>query len=653
MLRLSLLAALFVSNVFAGQAWAQTQASEPRTFAIERFRPSMDGEGILDVEIAQIKQLWAWDIALWLNYANDPLVLRIEDPDGSVSRGPSLVAHRLGGNIVGAVVVLPWLQMGIDVPIALYQAQGSDLSDVAQNPADLSAIGTGDFRLRPKIRILKSSEAFVDLAIIPTVSIPTNSSDAYLGEESVGFEPEVVVSKRIDEARFAANVGYRLRPTTQSLGLTVDDEIIYRLGAAYDLKKFTKVGSEANVSISGATAADNIFGDESRTPLEILVGGSYDVLENLRVFSALGLGLRNGFGTPDFRILAGVRLHTPQELRDKDIDGDGILDKDDKCPKVPEDMDGFKDDYGCEDPDNDGDGVLDADDGAPLDPEDKDGFQDEDGVPDPDNDADGTLDDKDQCPLEAGPLDNSGCPLKDSDDDGIVDRDDRCPAQPEDKDGFEDEDGCPDEDNDADGLKDDVDNCPMEKGPIDNGGCPDPDSDGDTVVDRLDNCPNVAGSVDFQGCKEPQKVRLTAEKIEILEKVFFDSGKEKIQSRSFDLLDSVAKILVSHKEIKKIRIEGHTDDRGAARYNKQLSQRRAEAVLKYLGEKGVNAQRLEALGHGEEKPISANSSRKGRAANRRVEFNIVQDKGEAEAAVKGSEGAVEPAEATQGQEPKQ
>lgn len=105
---------------------------------------------------------------------------------------------------------------------------------------------------------------------------------------------------------------------------------------------------------------------------------------------------------------------TPQ-----DQDLDGILDEDDACPTVPEDLDGFEDGDGCPDPDNDGDGIPDGDDGCPDEPEDVDGFQDADGCPDPDNDRDGVLDPDDRCPDEAevvnGVDDQDGCP-----DEGLI-----------------------------------------------------------------------------------------------------------------------------------------------------------------------------------------------------------------------------------------
>lgn len=166
-----------------------------------------------------------------------------------------------------------------------------------------------------------------------------------------------------------------------------------------------------------------------------------------------------------------------------DGDGDGIVNRKDQCPDLPEDHDGWQDDDGCPDYDNDMDGIPDVLDSAPDDPEDYDGWQDEDGVPDRDNDQDGIADRRDLCPDEAedfdGQNDGDGCPddFIDSDGDGIEDSVDNCPDTPEDKDGFEDGDGCPEDDNDLDGIPDVEDECPDEAedydGDQDKDGCPD------------------------------------------------------------------------------------------------------------------------------------------------------------------------------------
>lgn len=253
--------------------------------------------------------------------------------------------------------------------------------------------------------------------------------------------------------------------------------------------------------------------------------------------------------------------------------------------------------------DRDGDGLLDDDDSCPDDPEDLDGFEDEDGCPDTDNDQDGVPDLVDSCPNVAedldGFLDQDGCPDIDNDSDGIVDINDQCRDRPEDFDGFQDKDGCADEDNDEDGLLDDVDQCPNEA----------EDYDGD---------------VDSDGCPEERKlVEVREERIQLNEKVHFETAKSEILPQSYPLLNEVAEVLLANQTIR-IRIEGHTDSRGSDRYNQQLSEERAASVRSYLIGRGVDAARIASQGFGEERPIEDNTTEAGRAANRRVEVHITQ-----------------------------
>jgi outer membrane protein OmpA-like peptidoglycan-associated protein len=180
-------------------------------------------------------------------------------------------------------------------------------------------------------------------------------------------------------------------------------------------------------------------------------------------------------------------------------------------------------------------------------------------------------------------------------------------------------------DKDGDGITDATDQCPNESGPAENRGCPDTDLDEDGVIDRLDNCPDEKGTEKNYGCKDKQLVVITETSLKILDVVYFDTGKATIQKRSNRLLDNVASVLAKHPEIKKIRVEGHTDDRGDDAFNKDLSQRRADSVREYIIAKGVGAERVDSYGFGEEKPIAPNSNKKGQAANRRVEFNIVNE----------------------------
>lgn len=252
----------------------------------------------------------------------------------------------------------------------------------------------------------------------------------------------------------------------------------------------------------------------------------------------------------------------------RDTDGDGFLDPEDRCPLEKETYNDFQDDDGCPDvADRDGDGILDPDDACVDDPETVNGIDDEDGCPELDHDGDGLLGSQDACPEAAedfdGFQDADGCPDLDNDGDTIPDVSDACPDEPETWNGFEDADGCPDE------------------------------------------LPKVLR--EFTG---------------VIEGITFDYARARIRPASRKTLDKAAATLREFGSIR-IRIEGHTDDRGLRPKNLELSLKRADAVRWYLIDKGVAADRIETVGHGPDVPRASNKTNKGRAQNRRIEFHIL------------------------------
>jgi outer membrane protein OmpA-like peptidoglycan-associated protein len=211
------------------------------------------------------------------------------------------------------------------------------------------------------------------------------------------------------------------------------------------------------------------------------------------------------------------------------------------------------------------------------------------------------------------------CPNLDEDGDGIRNADDNCPMVA----GIPELKGCPDPDTDGDGVPDRLDKCPSVPGAKEAEGCPAVDTDGDGIYDYLDKCPAVPGDAAHEGCPPPKAaINAVTKKIDILEKVYFDTGKSTIQKRSLPLLDEVAQVLNGNPQVGKVLVEGHTDSVGAAALNKRLSADRAAAVKAYLVSKGVAAERLDAKGFGPEKPIADNKTAAGREQNRRVEFTI-------------------------------
>jgi OmpA-OmpF porin, OOP family len=275
----------------------------------------------------------------------------------------------------------------------------------------------------------------------------------------------------------------------------------------------------------------------------------------------------------------GFWLNPPTKLKPRDKDNDGIPDKTDGCPDQP----GTALTNGC--PDRDGDGIADA---------------------------------SDKCADVAGLAKYNGCPIPDTDKDGINDEQDKCP----DKAGVAKYEGCPVPDTDGDGLNDESDACPDKAGTAEFNGCPVPDSDGDGLNDKEDKCPTEAGTKENNGC--PAVKQEIVEKVNYVAKnVLFKLGSDKLTPESFIALDELVDVLKKNANLQ-LSIDGYTDNTGTPKINLSLSQQRADAVKKYLVQKGIDAARIKSVGHGQENPVADNSTEEGRARNRRVEMKVEQ-----------------------------
>jgi outer membrane protein OmpA-like peptidoglycan-associated protein len=558
----------------------------------------------------------------------DVCVIDEEDPSSGCEVEDDILNTRLRADLQ-AIYGFGRFDVRAILPMVLYQS--SDFGP-GEGMEQLGSTGVGDLRLGGRFGILETSG--VGLAADLSFTLPTGGGDDFIGDSGLLVDPRILADWRKDKIGVAASLGYRYRQEAARLAnLYVDDEITWSLGGEYQIQpdKFSAglalyghIGVMSDPDpMEGVEAA---LGGEER-PAEVLASGRYFVTDKIAIEFGAGTALTSGYGTAPFRVLAGVRwidvTRDDGPALPRDTDGDGIVDPDDQCVREKEDVDGHEDLDGCPDKDDDGDGVLDASDECPAAPEDRDAFQDDDGCPDLDDDGDGIADTADACRLDAedknGVDDEDGCPEKDSDGDGLLDPKDGCPAEPEDLDGFQDDDGCPDTDNDGDGLLDTQDQCPNEaeifNDQVDDDGCPD---DGRTIA------------------------TVTSSAIVINDKVFFDVDRARIKRRSYSILNAVAAVLQAHEHLR-VRIEGHTDDQGKADWNKDLSQRRAEAVRDYLVGKGVDTSRLEPVGYGFERPLVEGKTEKARSKNRRVEFVIIQDNADGAAPAPAPESAPESA----------
>ena len=630
----------------ASQALAQAQPTPGLKNApidLQLFRPAADSKGYFTLNGAQILAPLDLSFGLITTIAWKPLQFKGVVP-GSTSSSDVTVTNLITTTLQGAIGLVQGdhlgLQIGLQLPIAVLTGEGTPTQNPGvangDTPNQMDSQGVGDLVIQPKIRFINPSRKKIGVSLMPSFVVPMpGAKDHFMGEDQFIFQPSAVLDAswgRYGVLRTAINVGARIRTKGASTfrdtpdyffrpstsvpapqqpnnlqGIKVGNEILAGLGAAWGLvpfrfdlvgevygfwglnsKKIAPDGSESSMKPGGEAIAGIKLYLAANSFFE--AGGGYQITPS------------SSYGAAKGRAFIGFIFEPGMG----DRDGDGIKDDVDKCPDDPEDYDGFEDEDGCPDPDNDKDGIPDELDSCPNDPETYNGYKDEDGCPD------GVV--------------------RDRDGDGIPDDVDKCPDQPEDFDGFEDEDGCPDPDNDKDGIPDKVDLCPNDPedfdGFEDEDGCPDPDNDHDRIPDKLDKCPNEPetynGFEDEDGCPDKGLVIVQRGKLEIMDKIYFETDKDEILPRSFPLLDQIAGTIKGHPEIKLIEVQGHADERGDDEHNLDLTDRRAKSVVRALEDRDVSLGRLRGKGYGETKPICTQHNEDCWSKNRRVEFIIIQ-----------------------------
>lgn len=153
---------------------------------------------------------------------------------------------------------------------------------------------------------------------------------------------------------------------------------------------------------------------------------------------------------------------------------------------------------------------------------------------------------------------------------------------------------------------------------------------GDTYMVKYKDLTQKVDYSQFKVSNQPGKIsfevtiKYEPSKLITLDNVYFDTDKATIKPASYKQLNELASLLKEKKGLE-IEIAGHTDNIGSDSHNKDLSQRRADAVRNYLIKKGANPDHITAVGYGAEQPIAPNTTPEGRAQNRRIEVRITKE----------------------------
>ena len=290
----------------------------------------------------------------------------------------------------------------------------------------------GSTQLALRFGSTSSLQEPTSFAIQTVLHTPSERGDPLFDAPTVNASLIGLVSHKVERMTLGSNLGVRYLPERTRGPLYQQSKLLGQVGVAYQINQTVEPSMEV--------AYTQGLLDSNERDLRLNTGGRIHVSSDVQVQLTAGFGFFGTPGTPAQTYTVNLNFigsgqrsdksggsgdyPTPLQRRNlalpattgevpvftmtSDRDGDSIIDIEDDCPFMQEDIDGVSDADGCPDVDNDADGIVDAQDSAPLEPEDFDGFEDADGRPDVDNDRDGITDTLDLCPNEFGW--NDGCP---------------------------------------------------------------------------------------------------------------------------------------------------------------------------------------------------------------------------------------------------
>jgi len=615
--RSALLALPAAALLAPGAAQAQEAA---QSLNAQNFVPALDGQRFLALDDTRVVPGFGLGGGVIFNYANDPFVYRYDDE--SVAEYPIL-------ETVGTADAVLFANMPEKIPVRLGAVLPLHL--VSSGYRVDGARLLGDMRFKAAVEIIERGDQGFGLGVDGQMTVPTGNEETWLGDAKATFGGGATASIAAGPAVALARMGFETNSGQILDDVVWGNRLNWGVGGSFALAE--------ELFLSAEVLGDHILASADApgsSPVEAVAALHLLPWESLVVHAGGGMGLSSGIGAPDWRVIGGVTWNPGADglsITGPDRDGDGVIDSEDLCPDQPEDRNGVNDDDGCPD------GGLTPTHIEVLDAQGR-------------RIAPVTLEitagpETGSWVLNEGELMRSLTPgdytlMVVADGYGAVTPTVTVPEENEHEQVIRlqavgeftvrviDGDGAPIEGARVVMLGEDGRE-PFVGEPDGSVSISLPEGEYRVMVTAEGYRPRretvtIAGrerrSVEL--VLPPSKAQIADGQIRFEGKIYFETAEAQIKQESFNLLDEIAEVMLANPEIKKIRIEGHTDSKGSDEYNKKLSQRRANAVMSYLIEAGVEAERMTAAGKGEsERLVKPDDNDDKRARNRRVEFDIV------------------------------
>ena len=551
-----------------------------------------------------------------LQWAESPLVRMTTDGDSETR--DVLVDNALSLDIGGQYALHERIAVGLAVPVFFTTANVNGVSGPA----------LGDARVSVPIGLVVPHEDGSGLGIsaVPLLDLPSGAQGRWLGDNGPGAGAVLAVSHGAGKLHINGNIGAMTTAKVDALNLAGGVSLLSTLGVGYAIQPTTVARIEGRF--------DPLFNSNdvawAAAPAELLASVRHRPEEDGIGFTGgVSTGLNRGASAAIYRIFLGINYTGNKHWPEPDTDGDGIVDSADACVTEPETVNNYKDVDGCPDALGNVDVSVTGPDG---------------GI------AEATLV---SGTMEIGRTDASGKLalsglMPETNLSLLAKHPAHAPSEAKSLTIVEGPQSAAFELEWLPGTLQvsavDASTGEAVAANIRLRGVDEPAEVADGVATwtlapseqlvyaEAEGFGAVSQKVTLKPGEttkitlklSPSKVEVQRESIDILEQVFFDFDKATIKAESNTLLNEIAATLTAHPEIERVEVQGHTDSDGADDYNLDLSQRRVDAVVAYLVNKGVESERLTPKGYGEAEPLVPNTSDANKAKNRRVNFVITQ-----------------------------